>query len=112
MNELEVSLDEKHSIRQLLQAAPSRETWKHPKVEPREEKEREEEVEEEVEKHLVDLVADETDICSAKRPKCKYPTGEQVGAVKSLKSIFSQKIFQIFGVQSVKLHIAYYFMLR
>ena len=108
LTELKVSLDEKHSIRQLLQAAPSRETWKHPKVEPREEKEREEEVE----KHLVDLVADETDICSAKRPKCKYPTGEQVGAVKSLKSIFSQKIFQIFGVQSVKLHIAYYFMLR
>ena len=129
LTELKVSLDEKHSIRQLLQAAPSRETWKHPKVELREEKESQEgeklmdrrrgmsaeEEEVEVEKQLVNVVADETDICSAKRPKCKYPTGEQVGAVKSLRSNFTQKLCQIFfGRQmiilvckGVKLHIAY-----
>ena len=108
-----MSLDEKHSIRQLLQAAPSRETWKHPKVESRVEKESqegeklvdrrrgmsaEEEEEEEVEQQLVDVVADETDICSAKRPKCKYPTGEQVGVRSNHSNLLSSKNYDNTGV--------------
>ena len=126
-----MSLDEKHSIRQLLQAALSRKNWKHPK--------REESGSESQGQKLVDmqqgmsaeeangtvmekqLVADETNICSARRPKCKYPVGEQVGARSNHSNMLSpKKLFQPFlwmtnyniGVQSVMLHVSYYYMLR
>ena len=130
-----MSLDEKHSIRQLLQAAPSRKNWKHPK---REESGSESQGQKLVDmQKLVDrqqgmsaeeangtvmekqLVADETNICSARRPKCKYPVGEQVGARLNHSNMLSPKIlFQPFlwmtnyniGVQSVMLHVSYYYM--
>ena len=60
------------------------------------------------EKQLGDLVADETDvcsaksletnICSAKRPKCKYPTGEQVGVRSNHSNLLSSKNYDNTGV--------------
>ena len=85
-NLLEVSLEEKHSIWQLLHANQSKKNKRNPKMEERQGRnledrpaeisaEENEARAEEVEEKAVD----NEDVCSAKKPKCKYPTGKQVG---------------------------------